>query len=134
MSATLRVESDRNALPFFDIPLLPSTSVETSLKKVDLGRIDGYIFAMTETDAVLKQLNLKNIKRYEYKVYPAPIAVAKNARGKEVQNILEPLIQKLRDNGTYDKVFAPLLNKPFCGMVGSTPSSARQPGRFQHAL
>lgn len=108
-----KIETNRNVVQFFDFPVQPSDNVEASLKKVDMGRIDGYIFAGPETDAVLKKLGLKNIKRHEFHIYPAPMIVAKGPKGKEIEKILMPLVQKLRDNGAMEKTLGPVLNQHF---------------------
>jgi hypothetical protein len=78
-----------------------------------MGRIDGYIFSMTETDIVLKQLGLKNIKRINYKAFESPILFSDDPNGREIVNILLPLIEQLRENGTYGKIMGPMLNQKF---------------------
>jgi polar amino acid transport system substrate-binding protein len=108
-----KIETDPNLRNTFNFPVQPSAGVESSLKKVDIGRIDGYIFAMAETDTVLKRLELKNVKRNMYKAFEGPIIVPKGPKGQEIANILLPLIQQLRDNGTYAKIMGPMLNQKF---------------------
>ena len=111
--ANYKIETNRAIADYFDFPTLPFDNVESSLKKVDMGRIDGLIYGMSVTDPVLKSLNLKNIKRTNYKTYEGPIVVAKGPKGEEVESIILPLIKKLRQNGTFDKIMAPLLNEKF---------------------
>ncbi len=98
---------------FLDFPVTSSPSVESGLKKVDLGRVDGWIMAMPESDQTLKALNLKNIKRWEYRKYDARIVLQKGPQGKEVDKILSGLIKKLKANGKYQKIMAPVLNQKF---------------------
>jgi hypothetical protein len=59
------------------------------------------------------RLKLKNIKRHQFEIYPAPVTVAKGPRDEEVERILTPLINKLKANGTYQKTLGPVLDKPF---------------------
>jgi polar amino acid transport system substrate-binding protein len=98
---------------FFGFPVAGSPSIESSLKKVDMGRIDGWIMAMPESDQTLKGLNLKNIKRWEYKKYDAKIVLQKGPQGKEVDKMLSGLIKKLKANGKYQKIMAPILDQKF---------------------
>lgn len=111
--ANYKIETNRAIADYFDFPTLPFANEESSLKKVDMGRIDGLIYGMSATDPVLKSLNLKNIKRINYKTFEGPIVVAKGPKGEEVESIILPLIKKLRQNGTFDKIMAPLLNEKF---------------------
>ena len=111
--ANFKIETNRAIADYFDFPTLPFDNEESSLKKVDMGRIDGLIYGMSATDPVLKSLNLQNIKRTNYKTYEGPIVVAKGPKGEEVEAIILPLIKKLRENGTFDKIMAPLLNEKF---------------------
>lgn len=108
-----KIETEAPAVSYFDFPIRPSNSVESSLKKLDIGRIDGYIFAMAETDFLLQKLDLKNIKRSYYKTYPAKIIVKKGPKGEEVDAIISSLIDKLKQNGTFVKIFGPVLNQKF---------------------
>ena len=108
-----KLETNPVAIHFFDFPLQPFASAESSLKKVDMGRIDGLIYAMNETDTLLKRLGLKNVKRIYFDAFDAPILVAKGQKGDEVEKILSPLLKKLRDNGTYAQVLGPMLNQKF---------------------
>ena len=89
------------------------TNIESGLKKVDLGRSDGWCFAMIETDAVLKKLNLQNIKRWNYKTFEVRIVLPKNDRGKEVNEILSKAIRKLKQNGKYQSIMKVLLNQKY---------------------
>ena len=40
-----------------------SPDIESSLRKVDMGRIDGWIMAMPESDMALKKADLKNVQK-----------------------------------------------------------------------
>ena len=111
--AKYKIETNRAIMEHFDFPTLPFANTESSLKKVDMGRVDGLIYGMTVTDPVLKELGLKNVKRTKYKVFEGPIVVAKGPKGKEVEAIILPLIKKLRENGTFEKIMAPLLHEKY---------------------
>ena len=68
---------------------------------------------MGPVDATLKKLGLKNIKRTNFKTFEGPIVVKKGSNGDEVEAILLPLLKQLRENGTFDKIMAPVLNQEF---------------------
>jgi hypothetical protein len=64
---------------------------------------------MTETDGLIKKLGLKNIKRTYLDTFDAPFVIKKGPEGKEVEAILTDLLNKLKENGTYAKIMAPML-------------------------
>jgi polar amino acid transport system substrate-binding protein len=108
-----KIETDQGHTEFFDFKVTGSPNIESSLKKVDIGRIDGWIFAMPESDTALKKADLKNIKRWEYRKYDAKFVLSKGPQGKEVDKILGDLIKKLKTNGKYEKIMGPILNQKF---------------------
>jgi polar amino acid transport system substrate-binding protein len=107
-----KIESDLGTMDFFDFKVTGSPDIESSLKKVDMGRIDGWLFAMPESDGALKKLGLKNIKRQEFAKYDVRIVLNKST-GKEVDKILTDLIGKLKANGKYQKIMGPILDQKF---------------------
>jgi polar amino acid transport system substrate-binding protein len=107
------IETDMGHVSYFDFKVQGSTNMETSLQKVSSGKIDGWIFAMPESDLVLKRLGLKNIKRWEYRKFDSMIIMPKGERGKEVDKILSTLIAKLKANGKYQSIMGPILDQKF---------------------
>ena len=108
-----KIETDLGTADFFDFSVTGSPDIESSLKKVDMGRIDGWIMAMPESDLALKKAGLKNIKRWEYKKYDVRIVLPKGPRGKEVDQVLAGIIKKLKADGKYQKIMAPILDQKF---------------------
>ena len=98
------LETDLAHVQYFGFPVAGSTSIEGSLKKVDAGRIDGFIFADNASDPVIKNLDLKNIHRQLYQVFDVKIILPKGEHGKETDKFLSDAIKKLRDNGKYDAI------------------------------
>ena len=108
--AKYKIETDERTKYVFDsaVPnITGSPSIESSLQKVDMGRIDGWIMAMPESDMALKKLALKNIKRWEYKKHDVKALLPLGDKGKETDKILSDLIKKLKANGKYQKIMAP---------------------------
>ncbi len=108
-----KAETDVGHTAFFDFKIDGSSDIESALQKVDKQRIDAWIFAMPESDAALKKLGLKNIKRWEYKKFDVRIVLAKDQNGKEVDKVLSEVIGKLRASGKYQKIMAPILDQKF---------------------
>jgi polar amino acid transport system substrate-binding protein len=108
-----KIETEAPLVTYYGFEAQPSVNAVQSLKKVDIGRIDGYIMAMTEIDALLKTLDLKNIKRIYFDTFEAPMVVKKGPGGKEVEKLLTELLDKVKANGTYAKIMAPMLNAEF---------------------
>jgi len=64
----------------FPFPISEDYSIEGSLRKVDSGRIDGFIFADSGADPVLFELGLMGIKRQLYKVYDVHAVISHQAK------------------------------------------------------
>jgi polar amino acid transport system substrate-binding protein len=76
-----KIETDVAHVSYFDFPVVGGANAESSLMKVDAGRIDGYIFAGTTSDAVIQALGLKNIHRTLYKTFDVVGVLPKEAHG-----------------------------------------------------
>jgi polar amino acid transport system substrate-binding protein len=111
-----KVETDEGVKYIFEseIPnIAGSPSIESSLQKVDLGRIDAWLMAMPESDMALKKLGLKNIKRWEYGKYDVKAVLPLGEKGKEVDKILSGLIKKLKASGKYQQIMGLILDQKF---------------------
>jgi polar amino acid transport system substrate-binding protein len=106
------IETDLAHLQYFDFPINPSTSIEASLKKVEAGRIDGFIFADAASDPIIKAQGLKNLKRELYQVFDVKIVLPKGEGGKEVDTFLFGVIKKLRASGKLQSIMG-AVDKPF---------------------
>lgn len=84
---------------YFDFPIADSVGVENSLKKVNIKRIDAFIFAQEECDFTTKQLRLKNIHREIYNKFDDVFVIPKGDKGKEIDRILSACLVKLRSDG-----------------------------------
>jgi polar amino acid transport system substrate-binding protein len=107
------IETDQAHVQYLNFKVTGSPDIESSLRKVDMGRTDGWIFAMYETDALLKKFGLKNIKRWPYKRFDVRMIVAKGEKGKEVDKIVSGLIKKLKANGKYQKVMGKVADQKY---------------------
>ena len=74
-----------NLLPF---PVTEDHTIEGSLRKLDTGRIDAFIFADSGGDPVLLDLGLMNIERRLYKVYDVHAVISHDKKGGEVDEFI----------------------------------------------
>jgi polar amino acid transport system substrate-binding protein len=107
-----KVETDIAHTQFFDFAIKPSAKIETSLRKLNAGRIDAFVFADFASDPIVKAEGLSNIKRELYHRYDVKIILAKGARGGKVDSILVNTIKSLRAKGEYQKIMD-LLDTPY---------------------
>lgn len=107
-----KIETDSSHTQLFDFPVIPSTSIVDSLRKVDSGAIDGFIFAEPSTDKVLKGAELKNIRRDFYKRYETKAILPKGGNGGETDKMISDTLAKLKSQGRYDKIMGPI-NMPY---------------------
>ncbi len=103
-----KIETDLAHVPYFDFPIKGSSKTDSSLKKVDAGRIDGFIFADSSSDPIVKKEGLKNIHRELYKVFDVKIILPKGEKGKATDAFLTETIEKMRADGSFDKIMSPL--------------------------
>lgn len=106
-----KIETEGAHIGYFDFPALPSSNIVSSLKKVDAGRIDGFIFADTASDPLVKQNNLKGVKRQLYKVFEVKIVLPKGQQGGDVDKMLSAAIDKLKKSGEFQKIMDPIDQK-----------------------
>ncbi len=103
-----RVETDLAHVKYFDFPVKGSTRIDSSLKKVNAGRIDGFIFADFASDPIVKKEGMKNIHRELYKVFDVKIILPKGEKGQVTDAFLTETIEKMRADGTFDKIMSPI--------------------------
>lgn len=95
---------------FFPFPIIAKTCIPCAMKMVNLGRLDGFIFAQNEIDPLIKQFELKNIHRQLYKNYDVKILIPKTVLGKKIDKYFSDGIKLLKENGEFDKMLAPIVS------------------------
>jgi polar amino acid transport system substrate-binding protein len=98
------IETDVAHTKYFPFPTIASSCLDCSLKKVDAGRIDGFIFADFASDPLIKANNMKNIRRRQYRVFDVKIVLPKGGRGGELDTRLSKAIEDMRARGDYQKI------------------------------
>jgi polar amino acid transport system substrate-binding protein len=99
-----KLETDIAHTDHFGFAISGSSSFEASLKKVDAGDIDGYIFAQPSCDGVVKAAALKNIKRQYFDTFTGMFLIQKGARGGKIDKIISDGMAKIKANGKYQEI------------------------------
>lgn len=103
------IETEATHVQFFP-GTKPSTDVVQSLKRVDAGDLDGFIFAALECDDVIKKLGLNHIVSHHFKTFDVKFIVPKGKRGDETGRKLDQLLGKIKSDGSFDKIMAPIVS------------------------
>lgn len=104
------IATDSAHTQFLDFPAIGITCLSCSIKMVNEGRLDGFIFAQNEIDPYIREMGLNNIHRQLYKNFNVKILIPKGEAGKEVDHYFTIGIQKLKQSGEYDRLLAPVLS------------------------
>lgn len=106
------IETDVAHTLYFPFDTQPSAYILSSLKKLELGRIDGFIFADDATDPLIKANNLQNIQRQLYRRFEVKIVLPKGGAGGATDRFLSEAFRKLRASGWFDELMQPV-DHPF---------------------
>ncbi|MBN1982578.1 MAG: hypothetical protein JW795_13675 [Chitinivibrionales bacterium] len=87
-------------------PVTSSNDFESSLRKLNMQRIDALWNAQEETDLIIRKLKLKNINRSFWGMFDDVIVIQKSAKGDEINEILSGLLKKLRESGKLEKIYS----------------------------
>ena len=96
------IETEPSLYGKFDYNFIQTTNINASLKKLSLGKIDGFITVQATGDIFLKKSGLKNIKRQLWYEYPWTFAIKKGAKGGEIDKMLSEGIRILKEQGKLD--------------------------------
>lgn len=104
-----RIETDRAHAPWLGFPALAGNSIESSLQKLVRGRIDGYVFAVNETEHEIDRLGMREqLRAQDFGLYPVRWLVPDNPRGKHVDQRLADALRRLQAQPGYKGLLAPL--------------------------
>ncbi len=109
--SSYNITTDAAHTDLFDFPIGDNYFIESSLKMLIRGRIDGYIFADVEADPVLKKLGLKNIKRELYKIYHVHAVLPKGEKGKGTDIMISEAMNKIRKSGEWAELMNPVYHE-----------------------
>jgi polar amino acid transport system substrate-binding protein len=109
-----RIETDIAHVDYFDIPVTGGANAASSLKKVDTGRIDGYIFSANSCDPIVVAEGLKNIHRTLYRVFQVTGVLPKGGVGNPADQWLTAAVTE----GARDPAWVALQQKLLSGYRG----------------
>jgi polar amino acid transport system substrate-binding protein len=95
----------------FAFPTVSSSSTDQSLRKVQAGRVDAYLWP-PEADILVRDLGLDRLHREFLDRYDDPIIVANTEAGREVSEILAEALTILQQQGRLEGLHAPM-HMPF---------------------
>ncbi len=98
-----KLETDTSHVYLFPLKIAPSHCVLCSLKKLNIGRIDGFIYSDVPVDDIIRKEKLKNIHRTLYKRFKVKFVIPKNSSGSPVDQFLAKYVKILYENGTMDR-------------------------------
>jgi polar amino acid transport system substrate-binding protein len=104
-----QIEADASIINYIEFPVIKSTNSEASLNKVNDGTIDGYIFAQSSTDVILKKSKLTNIKRQLWDNFDLTFSLIKGTKNGELDKSLTMGINKIKANGKYNELIGPMV-------------------------
>jgi polar amino acid transport system substrate-binding protein len=94
---------------FFPFEVEGTACLTCAIKMVNVGRIDGFIFAQNEIDPFIRQFKLTDVHRQLYKNFDVKIVIPKGDAGRKIDQYFSSGIKTLRDRGQYDELLAPVL-------------------------
>jgi polar amino acid transport system substrate-binding protein len=103
-----KIETAMASVDTWEFAAMPSTNIDASLKKIDSGLIDGYLYSQISTDASLKALGLKSIKRQFYSYSLLGFTIKKGGIGGPVDKVITDGMNKIHASGLYDKIMGDL--------------------------
>lgn len=102
----LRLETLSSHTHALGVPVAASDCIPCSLKKVDSGRIDGFIYVAHVADPVLRKLKLQNVRRQLYHHFKGRMVLQNSSRKAELDRFLSDAMQKLHEAGLYERAFS----------------------------
>ncbi len=108
-----KIETGRGMGKFFDFPIITTSAIDQSMKKIVARRIDGFIWAQEEADSVVKKLKIDTIHRAFYGKFDDVIVIPEGKQGDEIDHVLSQAIRTLKSTGRWqilhEKVHQPYL-------------------------
>ena len=99
------IETTASLSTIFEFDTALTTNIEGSLKKLNYGRIDGFVYTQLSGDEQLRKLpDLKNIKRQLYGITITTCALQKGTSGGDVDQMLIKGLDILRKNGKFGQI------------------------------
>ena len=105
-TSNYKIETTSSLADMFEFKLLPTTNLEGSMKKVDNGTIDGFIYAQEAGDPLLTRLGVGNINRRLYSKNDIAFGIQKSENEAEIDKMLKNGVDKLKNNGKLNQILS----------------------------
>jgi polar amino acid transport system substrate-binding protein len=102
------ITTDAAHVELFDFKIGAEFDVEAALKKLEVGKIDGFIHADVACDPILKNLGLKNVGRELFDVFPVHAILAKGKQGSDVDKMLTEAVKRVKASGKHAELMDPI--------------------------
>ncbi len=101
------IEADRIHMGLFQAPpIYPSTSIQSSLRKLVAGRIDGFIFSAVAAEHIIEEEQLgSKLSRNLFDIFNTCFVIAKDVRGTEFDRKFSKAIASYKRSGEYNRLF-----------------------------
>ena len=103
-----KIETDMGHTGVFPFPTIGSGDIAASLRKVDAGRIDGYIFDELSTDEQLVAGGFKNVHRKLYSWVDACFVLPKGSKGGALDQALTRIMANAKNSQGYKDAYGKL--------------------------
>lgn len=110
------------------IPTQPVLQLEGSLKKLNLGRIDGFLWAQEDADQLVRRLKLVNIRRQRFQEFDEVILLPRSERGELADRVFSAAIRAARKSGRLQEVYA-RIHRPYEDWQPGQPERTAAPAR-----
>ncbi len=96
------LETDFSHEYLFPHKVTPSTCIICSIRKVNVGRIDGFIYSDIPVDQMIKTEKLTNIHRSLYGKFNVKFVIQKNSQGGPVDQFLTKYVTMMKETGRFE--------------------------------
>jgi polar amino acid transport system substrate-binding protein len=104
-----KIESGGSNANQYEFTATLSPNVEGSLRKIDSGSIDGYIYSQISSDVVLKATGLKSVRRQLYSDYDLRFILRKGGKGGALDALLSEGMAKIKASGRFDAIMGDIV-------------------------
>jgi polar amino acid transport system substrate-binding protein len=106
-----KISTDAAHVEYMGFKVEPEYDVAAALKKVDTGRVDGFIHAEVVVDPVLREMKLTSIKRELYKIFDVHAVLPKGQKGKDTDKMITEALAMVKKSGKYSELMDPVYKK-----------------------
>lgn len=96
---------------YFGFEVSSASCLECSLKKVNAARLKAFVFAMWESDKIVKENKLNNIKRHLFNTFDVRAIINDDENYVKIDRYLTTAIRRLKESGKWGDIMGVLLQE-----------------------